>query len=75
VHCSETAAIVEAKCKTIRFDSQRRRCVKMGHCATWLPPTARGTKCEVVVMMKEQYGQGDEVASLERCSAAPQKTA
>lgn len=52
LHCSETRAIVEAKCKTIRFDSQRRRCVNMATVQRGCR-RRRGDKCEVVAMMKE----------------------
>lgn len=51
LHCSETRAIVEAKCKTIRFDSQRRRCVNMATVQRGCR-RRRGDKCEVVPMMK-----------------------
>lgn len=52
LHCSETRAIVEAKCKTIRFDSQRRRCVNMATVQRGCR-RRRGDKSEVVPMMKE----------------------
>lgn len=51
LHCSETRAIVEAKCKTIRFDSQRRRCVNMATVQRGCR-RRRGDKSEVVPMMK-----------------------
>lgn len=52
LHCSETRALVEAKCKTIRFDSQRRRCVNMATVQRGCR-RRRGDKYEVVAMMKE----------------------
>lgn len=52
LHCSETRAIVEAKCKTIRFDSQRRQCVNMATVQRGCR-RRRGDKSEVVAMMKE----------------------
>lgn len=52
LHCSETTAIMEAKYKTIRFDSQRRRCVNMATVQRGCR-RRRGDKDEVVAMMKE----------------------
>lgn len=51
LHCSETRALMEAKFKTIRFDSQRRRCVNKAIVQRGCR-RRRGDKYEVAAMMK-----------------------